>query len=154
MSAFVVLVPVMASWPVFTAAAAAAGAALGLQIAKGLASSHAAQQQQEENAVDVAVPQSHALAGSIDEGESLTLRGNGFTVFFRKTGRGDCEMRVEGAAKSKEELETLGKQLLNKIAQQYAYQRVTAEMKKRGFQVVQEKVDEEQNIRLTVRRWK
>ncbi len=153
MSAFVVLVPVMASWPVFTAAAAAAGAALGLQMAKGLAGVQKAQAEQ-ENSVDVAVPHSHALAGSIDEGESLTLKGNGFSVFFRKTGRGDCEMRVEGAGKSHEELEKMGKQLLNKIAQQYAYQRVTAEMKKRGFQVVQEKVDEEQNIRLTVRRWK
>lgn len=153
MSAFVVLVPVMASWPVFAAAAAAAGAAMGLQIAKGMASGIEAHQE-EETCVDVAVPNSHALAGSVDEGESMTLKGNGFSVFFRKTGRGDCEMRVEGKGKSKAELETLGKQLLNKIAQQYAYQKVTAEMKKRGFQVVQEKVDEDQNIKLTVRRWK
>jgi hypothetical protein len=41
---------------------------------------------------------------------------------------------------------------MNRILQQYAYQRVMEELEKRGFTVVKEEVDENQVIRIRVRK--
>jgi len=149
MSGFVVMVPVIAGWPVFAAAAVAAGALMGMRLLDGVA---ARQAQEEEDCLEVGMPGNYALADAVDEGESLTLQGNGFTVVFKKTGRGDCVMDVRGRNKTKAELESVGKELLDRIAQQYAYQKITQELKKKGFQIAQEKVDEDRTIRLTARR--
>ena len=149
MSGFIAMVPVIAGWPAFVAAAAVAGGALGLKV---LTESEVLAGSEIEQQVEVDMPQSHKLAESIGEGDTLRLQGNGFTVEFHKTGRGDCQMRVCGKNKSDAELETLGKDLLNRIAQQYAYQKITQELKKKGFQVAEEKVEQDRTIRLTVRR--
>ena len=63
-------------------------------------------------------------------------------------------MRVEGKGKTDAELEALGRDLINRVAQQYAYQKLSAELKKKGYSFVQENVEEDNTIRLTVRRWK
>jgi hypothetical protein len=155
MSAFVVMVPAILSGPAFAAAVAVAGAALGLQaIAAATRTSATSQaEQQIEDPVEVAVPNSHALAETLDEGDVQPLVGNGFKVLFTKNGRGECQMCVTGEGKSKAELEKLGRELLNRTAQQYAYQKLTVELKKKGFSMVQERVEEDQTIRLTVRKW-
>jgi len=155
MSAVVFMVPAMAGGPVFAAAVAVAGAALGLKavgmLLDGQRHSNSAD---EVTGVDVQVPNSHVLADTVDEGDVLPLEGSGFKVTFAKDGRGGCSMRVEGKGKTDAELETLGRDLINRVAQQYAYQKLNTELKKKGYTLVQEKVEEDQSIRLTVRRWK
>lgn len=150
MSAFVVMVPAMMSGPALVTAVAVAGAALGL---KALCSATQNCKETSDSQVDVPVPNSHALSETLDEGDILPLTGNGFIVTFTKDGRGNCRMRVEGEGKSKAELESLGKNLINKVAQQYAYQKVTQELKKKGFTLVEEKSEEDNSIRITVRKW-
>lgn len=155
MSAVVFMVPALAGGPIFAAAVAVAGAAVGLKAVSLLID----RQQQsgcvdEKSGVDVQVPNSHALAETVDEGDVLPLEGNGFRVTFAKDGRGNCAMRVEGKGKTDAELETLGRELINRVAQQYAYQKLNTELKKKGYTLVQEKVEEDNTIRLTVRRWK
>lgn len=44
--------------------------------------------------------------------------------------------------------------LLNKITRQYAYETVLDKVKNMGYSVVDETQDLQQNLRLTVRRWK
>ena len=44
--------------------------------------------------------------------------------------------------------------LLNKITRQYAYDNVLDKVRAQGYSVVDEKQDLQQNIKLTVRRWK
>jgi len=122
---------------------------LGLKIISEAESGSVIEQDQQ---IEVDMPQSHKLGESITEGDTLKMQGNGFTVEFHKTGRGDCQMRVCGKNKSDAELEQLGKELLNRIAQQYAYQKITQELKKKGFQIAEEKVEQDRTIRLTVRR--
>ena len=151
MSAFVVMVPMLMGGPAFVAAAAVAGAALGLSAVGSLTAEDESKVDQ-ETSVEVGVPNSHGLASTVDEGDFLTLEGKGFQVMFRKTGRGECLMRVDGKGKSKAELEVLGKDLLNRIAQQYAYEKLSKELKKKGFKVVQEKVEQDRTIRLTVKK--
>ncbi|RCK78443.1 MAG: hypothetical protein OZSIB_1363 [Candidatus Ozemobacter sibiricus] len=153
MSAFVVLVPAVMGGPAFAAAVAVAGAAMGLKLIQGASAVEESwQQEAEATSVEVDLPKNYALAETVDEGESTVLEGNGFRVTFAKTGRGDVQMRVEGQGKSERELEKLGRDLLNRVAQQYAYQKLTKELKKRGFNLVQEQVEADQTIRLTVRR--
>ncbi|MBF0406814.1 MAG: DUF1257 domain-containing protein [Candidatus Riflebacteria bacterium] len=150
MSGFVVMVPVIVGWPAFVAAATVAGIAYGM-------SRVGSDQMTEVNSeceAEIPLSSNYALADTIDEGESVCFQGNGFSVVFEKTGRGDCQMRVNGVNKSEAELEFLGKNLLNGIAQQYAYQKITAEMKRKGFAVTKEEVSEDKTIRLTVSRWK
>ncbi|HOY68159.1 MAG TPA: DUF1257 domain-containing protein [Candidatus Ozemobacteraceae bacterium] len=155
MSAVVLMVPAMASGPVFAAAVAVAGAAIGLKTVAALMDRTGnAVTTQNAAGVDVQVPNAHALAASVDEGDILPLEGNGFRVTFSKDGRGNCSMRVEGQGKTDAELEALGRELINRAAQQYAYQKLSAELKKKGYNLVQEKVEEDKTIRLTVRRWK
>ncbi|MBF0544187.1 MAG: DUF1257 domain-containing protein [Candidatus Riflebacteria bacterium] len=150
MSGFVVMVPLVAGWPVFVAAAAAAGAVMGLKaMEKG-----SLREDNSVSEVEIGLPANYSLSSAIDEGESMQLEGNGFSVIFEKTGRGDCIMRVYGQNKTKGQLETLGKELINGIAQQYAYQKLTAELKKKGFQVSKEEVSADKTIHLTVNRWK
>ena len=116
MSAFVIMVPAVMGGPALTAAAAVAGAALGLKMLQG-AAAESETGLRAENGVDVNVPNSHALADSVDDGDFLVLKGNGYTVRFVKSGRGDCRMVVTGEGKSKAELKTLGTELINKVAQ-------------------------------------
>lgn len=44
--------------------------------------------------------------------------------------------------------------LLNKITRQYAYENVLDKVRNMGYSVVEEKQDLQQNVKLTVRRWK
>ena len=43
--------------------------------------------------------------------------------------------------------------LTNQIMQRYAYQKVVKEVKSRGFMVSEQKQDQDQSIRLVVRKW-
>lgn len=154
MSAFVVMIPAMMSGPALVTAIAVAGAALGLKALSGATQNNSCDcKETGASQVDVPVPNSHALSETMDEGDILPLAGNGFMVTFTKDGRGNCHMRVEGKGKTKAELESLGKNLINKVAQQYAYQKVTQELKKKGFTLVEEKTGEDNSIRITVRKW-
>lgn len=155
MSAIVLMVPALAGGPVFSAAVVAAGAAIGLKtVAMLMDRQGQAACAESKTGVDVQVPNSHALSTTVDEGDILPLEGNGFRVTFAKDGRGNCSMRVEGKGKTDAELESLGRDLINRVAQQYAYQKLNTELKKKGYTLVQEKVEEDNTIRLTVRRWK
>ncbi|HAL18859.1 MAG TPA: hypothetical protein DCO86_04475 [Spirochaetaceae bacterium] len=44
--------------------------------------------------------------------------------------------------------------ILNKITRQYAYENVLDKVKDMGYNVVEEKQDLQQNVKLTLRRWK
>ncbi len=46
-----------------------------------------------------------------------------------------------------------GRELLKRLQQRYAYHFVRAQVEAAGFELVEEKVDRNQVIRLTVRRW-
>jgi stage V sporulation protein SpoVS len=61
-------------------------------------------------------------------------------------------MHVSGKNKTEAELQAIGQTVMNRILQQYAYQRVMEELEKRGFTVVKEEVDENQVIRIRVRK--
>lgn len=153
MSAFVVMVPAVIGGPAFAAAVAVAGVAMGLKAISAATQEQASVCCEKGETVEVGLDSSHTMAETLEEGEVLPLEGNGFKVDFVKSPRGDCLMRVTGEGKSKADLEQLGRDLLNRVTQQYAYQKITTELKKKGFSLVKETVEEDQTIKITVRKW-
>lgn len=102
---------------------------------------------------DVSLANCEILAEGMARGETLTVRRGDITATFRRDGRGQCTVHLEGAGRSRAELEAAGEELVNRIRQQFAYNRIMKEMESRGFDVVQQEAGADRSIRLTVRRW-
>jgi hypothetical protein len=60
---------------------------------------------------------------------------------------------VTGEGHSRKELRALGEELSQRVVQQYVYKKVMDEMRARGFNVVEEEINEDRSIRLKVRHW-
>jgi len=93
-----------------------------------------------------------ALSDALEREETVTVVQGDVTISFHKDPRGRVTMHVSGKNKTEAELQAIGQTVMNRILQQYAYQRVMQELEKRGFTVVKEEVDENQVIRIRVRR--
>jgi hypothetical protein len=50
------------------------------------------------------------------------------------------------------ELEAAGREVMDRVRQQYAYAKVMSELEERGFQVVDQEVQANRSIRIRVRR--
>lgn len=98
------------------------------------------------------------ITGSIEEDlkrdQVLIFTRDEITVSFQRDLRGKFSVRVTGpASQAKRELEAAGKEFLGAIAQQFAYNKMAQEMERRGANVVGEKVNENGDIVLKLRRW-
>ena len=94
------------------------------------------------------------MGDALLRGESITVKRNGVRATFRRDGRGQCTVHLTGVGHSHEQLESAGMELMDRVRQQYAYARVMDELEQRGFDVVQEQVEADQSIRVSVRRWR
>ena len=155
MSVVFVVIPVVAgSWPMISAAIVAAGAAMGYHAARqaeanlsreigGMASA----------GVSLVMENSQVVSETLLRGEAFTLERDGLTAIFRMDGRGQCTVHVGGKGKSDQELEEAGRDLMDRVRQQFAYAKVMGELEERGFEVVAQEVDVDNAIRVRVRRW-
>jgi hypothetical protein len=157
-SAFFCVVPVVAAgWPIFSAAATAAAAALGYKAIETMGESVVnakSQGRAKESSVEIDLENSQPLAESLKRGESVKFEKGGVVALISKSVRGDVSLCVEGKGRSKTELEKAGKELLDMITQKYAYSKVVTELKKAGFSIANEIVGQEGEIRIQVRKWK
>ncbi len=152
MSVVFVIVPSLAvgGWAVLAAAIAAACSAMGYQILRG---SQALQQQATAASESVSLTMdAQALTEALEREETIVVTQGDIRITFHKDPRGRVTMHVDGKGKTEAELKAIGQEVMNRILQQYAYQRVMDELEKRGFTVVKEEVDENQVIRIRVRR--
>jgi len=83
----------------------------------------------------------------------MTVTRSGITVTFSRDARGRASLQVTGTGQGQEELRALGEELSQRVVQQYVYQKLMDEMRKRGFNVVEEEQNADQSIRLKVRHW-
>ncbi|MBX3744695.1 MAG: DUF1257 domain-containing protein [Verrucomicrobiae bacterium] len=153
MSAVCILAPVViAAWPAFSAAVTAAGVSLGYQVtaeARALVS----QGVEATRRVELEIAQSEIVTGSLGRDQRLRLTRDDVTVVFSRDSRGRASVCVTGEGHTDAELRALGEELSQRVVQQYVYQRLMDEMRSRGYNVVEEQVDENQAIRLKVRHW-
>lgn len=151
MSAVCILTPVViAAWPAFSAAVTAAAASLGYQI---VAEATGRQTVASDRKVELEIAQSEIVTGTLGRDQRLRLTRDNVTVVFSRDSRGRASVCVTGEGHSDAELQALGEELSQRVVQQYVYQRLMDEMRSRGYNVVDEQVDENQAIRLKVRHW-
>lgn len=150
MSGIVVVSPLLLAAPAVLAAATAAASSLGFQW--GSQKLEALQPvEPEERVVGFDVAEAEGLRQLLQERGPLLLTRADATISLRARGQAVC-MEVRGKG-SQEELESLGQEFLQTVSQHYAYDRVMSDLRQRGFEALEETVDEDGTIRLRLRRW-
>ena len=154
MGAVSILAPVViAAWPAFSAAVVAAAASLGYQVASEAKNQAAAAAQKLAQPVRLEIERSEVVTDKLGRDQHMTVTRSGITVTFSRDARGRAALQVTGTGQGQEELRALGEELSQRVVQQYVYQKLMDEMRKRGFNVVEEEQSEDRSIRLKVRRW-
>jgi len=156
MSCVCILTPVViAAWPAFSAAVAAAATSLGYTIVEeGIRQAQDSQVTQAgERKVSLEIEQSEIVTSQLGRDQAIKVTRGGVTVIFSRDARGKAAICVTGPGHSDEELRTLGEELSKRVVQKYVYNRLLEECRARQFNIVEEEVDENNAIRLKVRHW-
>ena len=156
MSAVCILTPVViAAWPAFSAAVAAAATSLGYTIVdEGIRQRQSSKTAESgERGVTLEIEQSEIVTSQLGRDQQIKVTRGGVTVTFSRDARGKASVCVTGPGHSDEELRALGEELSRRVVQKYIHQRLLDEIRARQFVVVEEEVDENQAIRLKVRHW-
>jgi hypothetical protein len=152
MSTVLVVTPlVIAGWPILTAAISAAVGTLGFAVAQHDAGPQRRQIRDAKNRAEIEVEDSEILAGTGGTGEEMVVERDGIRAVFSRDSRGALKLCLEGHELSKAELRRLGEELIGRVTQQYAYHRVISELKDRRMNIVDERVGEDQTIKIRVR---
>lgn len=142
------------AWPAFTAAVVAAASSLGYQVATEVSRGRPGEATHEDTgAVQLEIERSEVVTNQLGRDQRIVVSREGVTVTFSRDARGKASLCVTGNGQSDEELRALGQELSAAVVQQYVYQKLKTEMRARGFNVVEEEVNEDRSIRLKVRHW-
>jgi uncharacterized protein DUF1257 len=151
MSTVLVVTPlVIAAWPTLTAAISAAVGTLGFAVTQK-AAPQVRQIQDAVNRTEIEVDNTEILEGSEALGESLTVEREGLKAVFSRDARGALKLCLEGSHLTKDQLRELGETLIGRVTQQYVYHRLVSELKEREMAIVEERVAEDQTIKIRVR---
>ena len=155
MSAVCILTPVVImAWPAFSAAVVAAASSLGYQVAAEVNRQRPGEAvHKDTNAVQLEIERSEVVTSLLGRDQRIAVSREGVTVTFSRDARGKAALCVTGNGQSDETLRALGEELSQAVVQQYVYQKLMGEMRARGFNVVEEEVNEDRSIRLKVRHW-
>src|SRR5262245_38820231 len=154
MGATLILVPVViAAWPAFSAAVVAAATSLGYQVASEAAKEHAARAPKAATAINLEIERSEVVTNQLGRDQRLTVSREGVTITFSRDARGKASLCVTGQGQNAEELRALGEELSRAVVQKYVYQKITDEMRARGFVLVEEETTADRAIHLKVRHW-
>ena len=157
MSAIIILTPiVIASWPAIAAAVAGAASAIGLaarQAVKDSVKDLERQKAETVQQVELELADSSVLSKNLAGEKEIVLTKGDIELRVSSDERGRCRVCAKGKGHSQQELKQLAEQFTQKMTQCFIYNRVTSELKTKGFQVVNEEVMKDDAIRIHVRRW-
>ena len=154
MSCVCILTPVViAAWPAFSAAVVAAAASLGYTIVEEGANLNQTAVATGERKVNLEIAQSEIVTNQLGRDQRIKVMRGDVTVTFSRDARGKAAICVTGPGHSDEELRAIGGELSQRVVQKYVHRRLMDEIRTRGFNVVEEAVDENNTIRLKVRHW-
>ena len=155
MSAVCILTPVVImAWPAFSAAVTAAAATLGYEVvSEAQARLHEKTPRATAGAVQLEIERSEVVTNQLGRGQRIVVNRAGVTVTFARDAHGKALLCVSGSGQDEATLRALGEELSQAVVQQYVYQKLMDEMRQRGFNVVEEEVNEDRSIRLKVRHW-
>jgi hypothetical protein len=153
MGAVCILAPiVIAGWPVFSAAVAAAASSLGYQLVSEAAREARATAKQ-SSTVELNIERSELVTGQLGRDQRISVTREGVTVTFSRDARGKATLCVSGQGRTEEALRALGEELSRAVVQQYVYQKLLDEVRARGFVIAQQETTKDHSIHLTVRQW-
>ncbi|MGI8965397.1 MAG: hypothetical protein ACR2H1_04830 [Limisphaerales bacterium] len=156
MSCVCILTPVViAAWPAFSAAVAAAAASLGYVVAEEVVTRDQFSEESvvAPNRINLEIEQSELVTGTLARDQKISVTRDGVVVTFSRDARGKASLCVEGQGHSEASLRAMGQELSQRVVQKYVYQRLMDEMQKRQFCVVEEETTADNSIRMKVRRW-
>jgi len=158
MSAVCILTPVVvAAWPAFSAAVAAAATSLGYSVvAEGVDivnQSLKGQEVSKHHQIQLEIANSELVTGQLGRDQRISIARGGVTVTFSRDARGHAQLCVTGTGQTDEALRAFGEELSKGVVQQYVRQRVMDELRAHQFTVVEEEVEADRSIRMKVRRW-
>jgi hypothetical protein len=155
MSCVCILTPVViAAWPAFSAAVAAAANSLGyVVVEEGIRNRREVTEAREGRQVSLEIANSELVTSQLGRDQRICVSRAGVTVEFSRDARGVAKVCVSGPGFTDEELRALGEELSQRVVQKYVYQRLMDEIRARQYVVVEEEIDANQAIRLKVRHW-
>lgn len=149
MSATCVFTPVVVemAWPALSALLVSSLGTIGYQaVAEGVRGKNEA-----ERSVDIEVPSSSEFAETLGEEEETSFEREGLRLSFKKALDGRLKACASGSG-TDDELRRAGREAVDAFLQAYVRERVSAELKKRGYALEEERL-EDGSIRLKARRW-
>jgi hypothetical protein len=143
---------IVASWPVISAAVTAAVGSVGFAVARG-ATADLSSEVTSTNKTEIEIEDSEILQTAGGSGQELVVEREGVRATFTRDARGAMKVCMEGAGYSKRQLEEIGRELVDRVTQQYVYHRVVTELKDRNLAIVDEQVAEDRTVKIRVRSW-
>lgn len=156
MSSVSILTPVVvAAWPVFSAAVAAAATSLGYTVVADVMEKmgQTTATTKTVSHVELEVANTQLVTDQLGRDQRIAVTRDGVTVTFSRDARGRARVCVNGTGQTAEALRALGKELSQGVVQQYVYQRLIDECRARQFIVVEQEVEADRSIHLKVRHW-
>ena len=154
MSCVCILTPVViAAWPAFSAAVTAAAVSLGYNIVEEGIKERQTGKTSDAGKVTLEIDQSEIVTNQLGRDQRIKVTRGDVTVVFSRDARGKASICVTGPGHTNAELQVIGEELSRRVVQKYVHQRLMDEIRLRGFNVVEEEVDQNNAIRLKVRHW-
>ena len=154
MSAVLILTPIIiASWPAITAAVAGAASAMGMVVNEKVKEVARENQKTSEETVEIELSESEIIAASITADKEIVVSKGDIEIRIKRDQDGRCVVCAKGKGHSEAELKQAAEQFSQKLTQCYIYDKVMRELKSKDFQVINEEVTNDQDIRIHVRRW-
>lgn len=151
MGASIVLIPIIiANWPAITAVVVAAVGTMGFSTVQNAAVQPRVTGTTRE---EIEVDNSEILENAAGHGEQLVVEREGVRAVFSRDARGGLRVCMEGQNHSKAELRKIGQELVDRVTQQYVYNRMVTELKQQHMQIVSEEVTQDRTVRIRVRSW-
>ena len=148
---------IISGWPLLTAAVTAAITSLGYTVAASgvetMTECCEFQTDRENQRIreEITLEDSEILADARHRGETLTVEKDNIKATFHRDVRGTLRLTIEAVGLSKVEIRKIGDELIGRVTQQYAYNRLVTEMKERGMEIVEETVEEDDTVKIRVR---
>jgi len=158
MSTVLILTPIIISnWPAITAAVVGAASALGFVTKKTIeeeVQAHSGQKStQEVQSVEVELADSEILTKEMAKEHQIVLQKGTMEIIIKRDERGRCVVHARGKGHSRAELKQAARQFTEKLTQCFMYDKVVKQLKNNNFQIVNEEVGQNEDIRIHVRRW-
>ena len=158
MSTVLILTPIIISnWPAITAAVVGAASALGFVAKKAIEEEVQANSEQkstqEVQSVEMELADSEIVAKAMAKEHQIVVQKGTMEIIIKRDERGRCVVCARGKGHSKAELKQAAKQFTEKLTQCFMYDKVMKQLKNNNFQIVNEEVGQNEDIRIHVRRW-